>query len=180
MDRVLWEETGHWDNYKDMMFTASSEDREYCIRPTNCPDHVQIFNRGLKSYRDLPLRMVEFGSYHRNEPSGALHGLIRVHDFTQDDTHVFCTEGQVRGEVNTCIRIIYDMHNTFDFEKIVIKLSARPEKHVGSNEAWDRAGADLTAALEEDNIPFEYQLGRGAFYGPEIEFILYDRLDRAW
>ena len=180
MDRVLWEKTGHWDNYKDAMFTTSSENREYCIKPMNCPGHVQIFNQGLKSYRDLPLRMAEFGSCHRNEPSGALHGLMRVRGFTQDDAHIFCTEEQIRDEVNACIRMVYDMYSTFGFEKIVVKLSTRPEKRIGSDEMWDRAEADLAVALEENNIPFEYQLGEGAFYGPKIEFTLYDCLDRAW
>lgn len=127
MDRVLWEKTGHWDNYKDAMFTTSSENREYCIKPMNCPGHVQIFNQGLKSYRDLPLRMAEFGSCHRNEPSGSLHGLMRVRGFTQDDAHIFCTEEQIRDEVNGCIRLVYDMYSTFGFEKIVVKLSTRPE-----------------------------------------------------
>jgi threonyl-tRNA synthetase len=134
MDRVLWEKTGHWDNYKDAMFTTSSENREYCIKPMNCPGHVQIFNQGLKSYRDLPLRMAEFGSCHRNEPSGALHGLMRVRGFTQDDAHIFCTEEQVREEVNACIRMVYDMYSTFGFEKIVVKLSTRPEKRIGSDD----------------------------------------------
>ena len=180
VDRVLWEKTGHWDNYKDAMFTTSSENREYCIKPMNCPGHVQIFNQGLKSYRDLPLRMAEFGSCHRNEPSGALHGLMRVRGFTQDDAHIFCTEDQVREEVNACIRMVYDMYSTFGFEKIVVKLSTRPEKRIGSDETWDRAEADLAVALEENGIPFEYQLGEGAFYGPKIEFTLYDCLDRAW
>lgn len=134
----------------------------------NCPGHVQIFNRGLKSYRDLPLRMAEFGSCHRNEPSGALHGLMRVRGFTQDDAHIFCTEDQVRDEVNACIRMVYDMYSTFGFEKIVVKLSTRPEKRIGSDETWDRAEADLAVALEENGIPFEYQLGEGAFYGPKL------------
>ncbi|WP_372772726.1 threonine--tRNA ligase [Pantoea sp. WEP] len=180
MDRVLWEKTGHWDNYKEAMFTTSSENREYCIKPMNCPGHVQIFNQGLKSYRDLPLRMAEFGSCHRNEPSGALHGLMRVRGFTQDDAHIFCTEDQVRDEVNSCIRMVYDMYSTFGFEKIVVKLSTRPEKRIGSDEMWDRAEVDLAEALKENNIPFEYQPGEGAFYGPKIEFTLHDCLDRAW
>lgn len=124
--------------------------------------------------------MAEFGSCHRNEPSGALHGLMRVRGFTQDDAHIFCTEDQVRDEVNACIRMVYDMYSTFGFEKIVVKLSTRPEKRIGSDETWDRAEADLAVALEENNIPFEYQLGEGAFYGPKIEFTLYDCLDRAW
>lgn len=180
MDRVLWEKTGHWDNYKDAMFTTSSENREYCIKPMNCPGHVQIFNQGLKSYRDLPLRMAEFGSCHRNEPSGSLHGLMRVRGFTQDDAHIFCTEDQIRPEVNSCIQMVYDMYSTFGFEKIVVKLSTRPEKRIGSDEIWTRAEEDLAEALKENNILFEYQPGEGAFYGPKIEFTLYDCLDRAW
>jgi threonyl-tRNA synthetase len=162
------------------MFTTSSENREYCIKPMNCPGHVQIFNQGLKSYRDLPLRMAEFGSCHRNEPSGALHGLMRVRGFTQDDAHIFCTEEQVRDEVNSCIRMVYDMYSTFGFEKIVVKLSTRPEKRIGTDEMWTRAEDDLAAALTENDIPFEYQPGEGAFYGPKIEFTLHDCLDRAW
>jgi threonyl-tRNA synthetase len=180
MDRVLWEKTGHWENYKDAMFTTSSENREYCIKPMNCPGHVQIFNQGLKSYRDLPLRMGEFGSCHRNEPSGSLHGLMRVRGFTQDDAHIFCTEEQVRAEVNECIRMVYDVYGTFGFEKIAVKLSTRPEKRIGTDDMWTRAEEDLAAALTENGIPFEYQPGEGAFYGPKIEFTLHDCLDRAW
>lgn len=180
MDRVLWERTGHWDNYKEAMFTTSSENREYCIKPMNCPGHVQIFNQGLKSYRDLPLRMAEFGSCHRNEPSGALHGLMRVRGFTQDDAHIFCTEQQVQAEVSRCLHMVYDMYSTFGFEKIVVKLSTRPEKRIGSDDLWDKSEADLAAALTSNGIEFEYQLGEGAFYGPKIEFTLYDCLDRAW
>ena len=180
MNKQLWKTSGHWDHYKDNMYSTVIDDEEYCIKPMNCPGHVQIFNQGLKSYRDLPLRMAEFGSCHRNEPSGALHGLMRVRGFTQDDAHIFCTEEQIRDEVNACIRMVYDMYSTFGFEKIVVKLSTRPEKRIGSDEMWDRAEADLAVALEENNIPFEYQLGEGAFYGPKIEFTLYDCLDRAW
>ncbi|ROR58703.1 UNVERIFIED_ORG: Ser-tRNA(Thr) hydrolase /threonyl-tRNA synthetase [Providencia alcalifaciens] len=180
MDRVLWEKTGHWDNYKDAMFTTSSENREYCVKPMNCPGHVQIFNQGLKSYRDLPLRMAEFGSCHRNEPSGALHGLMRVRGFTQDDAHIFCTEEQILSEVTSCIEMIYDVYTTFGFEKIVVKLSTRPEKRIGTDEMWDRAEEDLANALKSKGIEFEYQPGEGAFYGPKIEFTLYDCLDRAW
>lgn len=180
MDRVLWEKTGHWDNYKDAMFTTSSENREYCVKPMNCPGHVQIFNQGLKSYRDLPLRMAEFGSCHRNEPSGALHGLMRVRGFTQDDAHIFCTEEQILSEVTSCIEMIYDVYATFGFEKIVVKLSTRPEKRIGTDEMWDRAEEDLANALKAKGIEFEYQPGEGAFYGPKIEFTLYDCLDRAW
>lgn len=178
MDRILWEKTGHWENYKENMFTTSSENREYCIKPMNCPGHVQIFNQGLKSYRDLPLRMAEFGSCHRNEPSGALHGLMRVRGFTQDDAHIFCTEDQILAEVKSCIKMIYDVYATFGFEKIAVKLSTRPEKRIGTDAQWDRAESDLAKALED--IEFEYQPGEGAFYGPKIEFTLYDCLDRAW
>ncbi|MBW7984076.1 threonine--tRNA ligase [Enterobacillus tribolii] len=180
MDRVLWEKTGHWENYRDAMFTTSSENREYCIKPMNCPGHVQIFNQGLKSYRDLPLRMAEFGSCHRNEPSGSLHGLMRVRGFTQDDAHIFCTEDQIRQEVNSCIKMVYDLYSTFGFEKIAVKLSTRPEKRIGSDAIWDRAEEDLAEALKENGIEFDFQPGEGAFYGPKIEFTLYDCLDRAW
>ncbi|RXK34204.1 threonine--tRNA ligase [Arsenophonus endosymbiont of Bemisia tabaci Asia II 3] len=178
MDRILWEKTGHWENYKENMFTTSSENREYCIKPMNCPGHVQIFNQGLKSYRDLPLRMAEFGSCHRNEPSGALHGLMRVRGFTQDDAHIFCTEDLILTEVKSCIKMIYDVYATFGFEKIAVKLSTRPEKRIGTDAQWDRAEADLAKALGD--IVFDYQPGEGAFYGPKIEFTLYDCLDRAW
>lgn len=153
--------TGHWENYKDAMFTTASENREYCIKPMNCPGHVQIFNQGLKSYRDLPLRMGEFGSCHRNEPSGSLHGLMRVRGFTQDDAHIFCTEEQVRAEVNECIRMVYDVYGTFGFDKIAVKLSTRPEKRIGTDDMWTRAEEDLAAALTENGIPFEYQPGEG-------------------
>ncbi|OTA20723.1 proline--tRNA ligase [Xenorhabdus beddingii] len=180
MDRILWEKTGHWENYNEHMFTTSSENREYCVKPMNCPGHVQIFNQGLKSYRDLPLRMAEFGSCHRNEPSGALHGLMRVRGFTQDDAHIFCTEEQIHQEVSSCIKMIYDVYNTFGFEKIVVKLSTRPEKRIGTEKQWDEAEADLAEALNQNGIEFEYQPGEGAFYGPKIEFTLYDCLDRAW
>lgn len=180
MDRVLWERSGHWDKYAEAMFTTSSENREYAIKPMNCPGHVQIFNQGLKSYRDLPLRMAEFGSCHRNEPSGALHGIMRVRGFTQDDAHIFCTEAQVQDEVKSCIEMVYDTYTTFGFENIVVKLSTRPEQRVGSDEMWDKAEADLQLALESMNIAYEIQEGEGAFYGPKIEFTLHDCLDRAW
>ncbi|MDQ9090631.1 threonine--tRNA ligase [Pseudoalteromonas haloplanktis] len=180
MDRSLWEKSGHWDKYSDAMFTTESEKREYAIKPMNCPGHVQIFNQGLKSYRDLPLRMAEFGCCHRNEPSGALHGLMRVRGFTQDDAHVFCTEDQVMDEVSSCIKMVYDTYETFGFEKIVVKLSTRPEKRIGEDEIWDKAEQALADALKANNIEFDYLPGEGAFYGPKIEFTLYDCLDRAW
>lgn len=180
MDRVLWERSGHWDKYADAMFTTHSEAREYAIKPMNCPGHVQIFNQGLKSYRDLPLRMAEFGCCHRNEPSGSLHGLMRVRGFTQDDAHVFCTEEQVQKEVSNCIEMIYDTYSTFGFNEIVVKLSTRPEKRIGDDDMWDRAEAALEKALVSNNIAYEILEGEGAFYGPKIEFTLHDCLDRAW
>ncbi|MGU5690023.1 threonine--tRNA ligase [Aeromonas caviae] len=180
MDRVLWERSGHWEKYAQAMFTTQSENREYAIKPMNCPGHVQIFNQGLKSYRDLPLRMAEFGSCHRNEPSGSLHGLMRVRGFTQDDAHIFCTEEQIMEEVSACIRMVYDVYGTFGFENIVVKLSTRPEQRIGSDEAWDRAEAALAEALELNSLKYDLQPGEGAFYGPKIEFTLHDCLDRAW
>lgn len=180
MDRVLWEKTGHWANYQDLMFTTSSENREYCIKPMNCPGHVQIFNQGLKSYRDLPIRMAEFGSCHRNEPSGSLHGLMRVRGFTQDDAHIFCTLSQTKQEINNCIKMVYDIYGTFGFKDITVKLSTRPEKRIGSDEAWDIAERDLAQCLTDNQIEFEYLPGEGAFYGPKIEFTLFDCLGRAW
>jgi threonyl-tRNA synthetase len=180
MDRSLWEKSGHWDKYSANMFTTESEKREYAIKPMNCPGHVQIFNQGLKSYRDLPLRMAEFGCCHRNEPSGALHGLMRVRGFTQDDAHIFCTEEQILEEVSGCIKMVYDTYETFGFEKIVVKLSTRPEERVGSDEMWDKSEAALAEALAANDIEFQYQPGEGAFYGPKIEFTLHDCLDRPW
>lgn len=180
MDRVLWERTGHWQNYADLMFTTQSENREYAIKPMNCPGHVQIFNQGLKSYRDLPIRMAEFGSCHRNEPSGSLHGLMRVRGFTQDDAHIFCTEDQIESEVTSCIKMVYDIYSTFGFTNIAVKLSTRPENRIGSDEMWDRAEAGLAAALAHNGLEYEIQEGEGAFYGPKIEFALRDCLGREW
>ena len=180
MDRVLWERTGHWQNYADLMFTTQSENREYAIKPMNCPGHVQIFNQGLKSYRDLPIRMAEFGSCHRNEPSGSLHGLMRVRGFTQDDAHIFCTEDQIESEVTSCIKMVYDIYSTFGFQNIQVKLSTRPEKRIGADDMWDRAEAGLAAALAHNGLEYEIQAGEGAFYGPKIEFALRDCLDREW
>ena len=161
MDRVLWERSGHWEKYAQAMFTTQSENREYAIKPMNCPGHVQIFNQGLKSYRDLPLRMAEFGSCHRNEPSGSLHGLMRVRGFTQDDAHIFCTEEQIMEEVSACIRMVYDVYGTFGFENIVVKLSTRPEQRIGSDEAWDRAEAALAEALVLNGLKYDLQPGEG-------------------
>ncbi|QYJ80750.1 MULTISPECIES: threonine--tRNA ligase [Shewanella] len=180
MDRVLWERSGHWDKYSEAMFTTHSENREYAVKPMNCPGHVQIFNQGLKSYRDLPLRMAEFGCCHRNEPSGSLHGLMRVRGFTQDDAHIFCTEEQVQQEVSGCIKMVYDTYATFGFHDIVVKLSTRPEKRIGDDAMWDRAEQALMDALKANDIEYEILPGEGAFYGPKIEFTLHDCLDRAW
>ena len=178
MDRSLWEKSGHWDKYAENMFTTESEKREYAIKPMNCPGHVQIFNQGLKSYRDLPLRMAEFGCCHRNEPSGALHGLMRVRGFTQDDAHIFCTEEQILKEVSGCIKMVYETYEAFGFEKVAVKLSTRPEKRVGSDEIWDKSEAALAEALKANDIEFDYQPGEGAFYGPKIDITLSDALRR--
>ncbi len=180
MDRSLWEKSGHWDKFHSDMFVTESENREYALKPMNCPGHVLIFNQGLKSYRDLPLRMAEFGSCLRNEPSGTLHGLMRVRAFTQDDAHIFCTEEQVQSEVSTLIDIIYEVYSEFGFKDILIKLSTRPENRVGSDEAWDKSEAALEETLNRKNLDFDLQPGEGAFYGPKIEFSLRDCLDRVW
>ena len=180
MDRVLWEKSGHWEKFSELMFTTHSEARDYAIKPMNCPGHVQIFNQGLKSYRDLPLRMAEFGCCHRNEPSGALHGLMRVRGFTQDDAHIFCTEEQIQDEVAGCIRMVYETYQAFGFEKIDVKLSTRPEERLGDDAMWDRSEAALAEALRSHDIDFAYLPGEGAFYGPKIEFTLFDCLGRHW
>lgn len=180
VDRILWEKSGHWGNYAENMFTTQSESREYAIKPMNCPCHVQIFNQGLKSYRELPLRLAEFGSCHRNEPSGALHGIMRVRGFTQDDAHIFCTEGQVSQEAADFIKLTLQVYADFGFDNVKIKLSTRPDKRVGDDAFWDRAEAALASALDAAGLPWEYLPGEGAFYGPKIEFTLHDCLGRAW
>ncbi len=180
MDKTLWEKSGHWQNYRDNMFVTNSENREYAVKPMNCPGHVQIFNSSLHSYRDLPLRLAEFGSCHRNEPSGSLHGLMRVRGFTQDDAHIFCTEEQVEAEVADFIKMLYKAYGDFGFNDVLVKLSTRPEKRIGSDEDWDRAETSLANALKLNNLDFEYQPGEGAFYGPKIEFTLKDSLGRLW
>ena len=180
VDRILWEKSGHWSNYAENMFTTSSENRDYAVKPMNCPCHVQIFNQGLKSYRDLPLRMAEFGACHRNEPSGALHGIMRVRGFTQDDAHIFCTEEQVKKEAADFIKLTLKVYADFGFSDIAMKLSTRPAKRVGSDELWDRAEGALAEALSESGLAWEYQPGEGAFYGPKIEFTLRDCLGRNW
>ncbi|MEY3747845.1 MAG: threonyl-tRNA synthetase, partial [Pseudomonadota bacterium] len=180
MDRSLWEKSGHWENYRDNMFTTASENRDYAVKPMNCPGHVQIFNSTLHSYRDLPLRLAEFGSCHRNEPSGALHGLMRVRGFTQDDAHIFCTEEQIEAEVADFIAMLYQVYGDFGFTDVLVKLSTRPEKRVGSDETWDQAEKALAAALEKNQLQYDLQPGEGAFYGPKIEFTLKDSLGRLW
>ncbi|MEQ1662948.1 MAG: threonine--tRNA ligase [Thiobacillus sp.] len=180
MDRSLWEKSGHWDNYRDNMFTTASENRDYAVKPMNCPGHVQIFNSGLHSYRELPLRLAEFGSCHRNEPSGALHGIMRVRGFTQDDAHIFCMETQVEQEVADFIVMLQKVYADFGFSDVLVKLSTRPEKRVGSDESWDKAETALAAALEKNGLAFDLQPGEGAFYGPKIEFTLKDTLGRLW
>jgi len=162
------------------MFTTASENRTYAIKPMNCPCHIQVFNQGLKSYKDLPIRLAEFGSCHRNEPSGALHGLMRVRNFTQDDAHIFCTEEQIQEEVSTFIDLVFEVYKTFGFDEIIIKLSTRPEKRVGSEDIWDKSEEALTKALDNKNLKWELQPGEGAFYGPKIEFSLKDCLNRVW
>ena len=180
MDRSMWEKSGHWDKFGDAMFTTHSENRDYAIKPMNCPGHVQIYKQGLKSYRDLPLRLAEFGSCHRNEPSGTLHGLMRVRNFVQDDAHIFCTIDQIQDEVSKFIDLTFKVYKQFGFENIDIKLSTRPEERVGSDEDWDKAEASLSEALDTKGINWELQEGEGAFYGPKVEFVLKDCLDREW
>ena len=180
VDRSLWEKSGHWDKFKDDMFTTTSENREYAIKPMNCPCHVQVFNQGLKSYRDLPIRLAEFGSCHRNEPSGALHGLMRVRNFVQDDAHIFCTEEQIQQEVGNFIDLVFEVYKSFGFNEIIIKLSTRPEKRVGNETIWDKSEKALSDALDKKGLDWSYLPGEGAFYGPKIEFSLKDCLNRVW
>lgn len=180
VDRSLWERSGHWDNFGDMIFTVQSENREYAIKPMNCPCHIQIFNQGLKSHRDLPLRLSEFGSCHRNEPSGTRHGLMRVRNFVQDDAHIFCTEEQIQSEVSGLIDLVFQIYRDFGFEDIGIKLSTRPEKRVGSDEVWDQAEEALAEALDRKGLEWELDPGEGAFYGPKVDFFLRDSLERVW
>ena len=180
VDKSLWEKSGHWEKFRDDMFTTASENRIYAIKPMNCPCHVQVFNQGLKSYKDLPIRLAEFGSCHRNEPSGSLHGLMRVRNFTQDDAHIFCTEEQIQEEVSIFIDLVFEVYETFGFDQIIIKLSTRPEKRVGSEQIWDKAEEALSKALDNKGLSWQLQPGEGAFYGPKIEFSLKDCLNRVW
>jgi len=180
MDRTLWERSGHWENYRENMFTTESEKRDYAVKPMNCPGHVQIYNHGLHSYRELPLRLAEFGSCHRNEPSGALHGLMRVRAFTQDDAHIFCTEDQIQPEVADFIRLLIAVYADFGFSDIIYRLATRPEKRVGSDDVWDKAEHALSSALDAQCVKWELLPGEGAFYGPKIEFSLRDSIGRVW
>ncbi|WP_089723983.1 threonine--tRNA ligase [Candidatus Thiosymbion oneisti] len=180
IDRSLWERSGHWDKFRKDMFVTESEDRVFAIKPMNCPAHIQIYNQGLKSYRDLPLRLAEFGSCHRNEPSGTLHGLMRVRNFVQDDAHIFCTEGQILAEVSDFIDLLFEVYRDFGFDEVLVKFSTRPQLRVGSDAVWDRAERSLRDALEQKDLDWELQPGEGAFYGPKIEFSLRDCLQRVW
>ena len=180
IDRSLWEKSGHWEKFQDDMFTTESEKRTFAIKPMNCPAHIQIYNQGLKSYRDLPLRLAEFGSCHRNEPSGTLHGLMRVRGFVQDDAHIFCSEAQILGEVSDFIDLLFEVYRDFGFDEVIIKLSTRPEQRVGEDHLWDRAEKALEDALNHKGLDWQLQPGEGAFYGPKIEFSLKDCLERVW
>ncbi|SOD40684.1 threonine--tRNA ligase [Nitrosovibrio sp. Nv4] len=180
LDKGLWEQSGHWENFHENMFITQSEEREFAVKPMNCPGHVQVFKQGLKSYRDLPLRLAEFGSCHRNEPSGALHGIMRVRAFTQDDAHIFCAESQVQDEAVQFIDLLQKVYTDFGFNELLVKLSTRPQKRVGSEEQWDKAEAALQSALNRKNLVWDLQPGEGAFYGPKIEFSLKDSIGRLW
>ena len=180
VDRRLWERSGHWDKFQEMMFTTHSEHHDYAVKPMNCPCHIQVFNQGLKSYRDLPLRLAEFGSCHRNEPSGTLHGLMRVRNFTQDDAHIFCSEAQIQQEVAAFIELLFAVYRDFGFDEVELKLSTRPEQRVGSDEIWDKSEASLEAALNATGLDWDLLPGEGAFYGPKIEFSLRDSIGRVW
>ncbi|MBB3060407.1 threonine--tRNA ligase [Microbulbifer rhizosphaerae] len=180
VDFSLWRKSGHADKFGDDMFTLTSEERQFAIKPMNCPCHVQVFNQGLRSYRDLPLRLAEFGSCHRSEPSGSLHGLMRVRGFVQDDGHIFCTEGQIQSEVSDFMDLLHSVYKDFGFEEVIYRLSTRPEQRVGSDESWDKAEKALAQALDAAGLPWEELPGEGAFYGPKIEFSLKDCLGRVW
>ena len=180
LDKSLWERSGHWENFRENMFTTHSEERNFAIKPMNCPGHVQVFNQGLKSYRDLPLRLAEFGSCHRNEPSGALHGLMRVRGFTQDDAHIFCTTAQIQDEVVSFIDLLQKIYTDFGFKEILVKLSTRPQMRVGTEKQWDEAEKALELALNHKKLNWGLEAGEGAFYGPKIDFSLKDSIGRLW
>ena len=180
VDRSLWERSGHWEKFRADMFTTASENRDYAIKPMNCPCHIQVYNQGLRSYRDLPLRLAEFGSCHRNEPSGTLHGLMRVRNFVQDDAHIFCTEEQIQAEVSAFMDLLFEVYADFGFTEVQLALATRPEQRVGSDEVWDKAEVALELALNRTGRPWTLKPGEGAFYGPKIEYVLRDCLDRLW
>jgi len=180
LDRSMWEKSGHWEKFAEDMFTTHLDDRDYAIKPMNCPGHIQLYNQGLKSYRDLPLRIAEFGVVHRNEPSGTLHGLMRARRFTQDDAHIFCTEDQLQAEVGTLIEMVFETYRDFGFDSIDLALSTRPEKRVGSDALWDKGEAALDLSLRSKGLAFVVKPGEGAFYGPKIEFTLRDSIGRHW
>ncbi|RZU98673.1 threonine--tRNA ligase [Spiribacter vilamensis] len=180
VDRSLWERSGHWEKFREDMFTTHSEHRDYAVKPMNCPCHVQVYNQGLKSYRDLPLRLSEFGNCHRNEPSGTLHGLMRVRNFTQDDAHIFCTEDQLQDEVSAFLDLAFSVYHDFGFDEVQVALSTRPEKRVGEDALWDRAESALEHALQAKDMAFTVNPGEGAFYGPKIELAMRDCLNRVW
>ncbi|MBA2410721.1 MAG: threonine--tRNA ligase [Gammaproteobacteria bacterium] len=180
LDRSLWEKSGHWAKFRGEMFTTESENRDFAVKPMNCPAHLQIYNQGLRSYRELPLRLAEFGSCHRNEASGTLHGLMRVRNFVQDDAHIFCTDDQILGEVSNFIDLLFQVYRDFGFDEVFTKLSTRPKERVGADELWDKAEAALQAALDHKQLAFDLQPGEGAFYGPKIDFSLKDCIGRVW
>src|SRR5688572_3492223 len=180
LDRSLWERTGHWENFRENMFTTSSENRDYAVKPMNCPGHILIYNKGVRSYRELPLRYGEFGSCHRNEPSGALHGLMRVRGFTQDDGHIFCTEDQILDECVHYTALLQRVYRAFGFTDIIYRIATRPAKRIGSNEIWDKAEKALIESLERSGVKFDLSPGEGAFYGPKIEYSLKDGIGRVW
>lgn len=180
INHTLWKKTGHWDNYHEHIFTTASENLTYCIKPMNCPGHVQIFNQGIKSYKNLPIRMAEFGNCHRNEPSGSLHGLMRIREFTQDDAHIFCSNTQIQDELHHCIQMMFSIYKIFGFKNVLVHLSTRPKKRIGTDSIWDVSEKYLFNILQNNNIKFEYKPQDGAFYGPKIEFILLDSFNRTW
>jgi threonyl-tRNA synthetase len=180
LDKTLWEKTGHWDKYRENMFTTESEKRDFALKPMNCPGHIQIFKQGIKSYRDLPLRYGEFGQCHRNEPTGSLHGIMRVRGFTQDDGHIFCTEEHILGECTAYTALLQKVYRDFGFEHIIYKVATRPDKRIGSDESWDKAEQALSESLRASGCEFEISPGEGAFYGPKIEYTLKDAIGRQW
>jgi threonyl-tRNA synthetase len=180
LDKTLWEKTGHWDKYRENMFTTESEKRDYALKPMNCPGHILIFKQGIKSYRDLPLRYGEFGQCHRNEPTGGLHGIMRVRGFTQDDGHIFCTEDHILPECTAFTALLQKVYHDFGFDQIIYKIATRPEQRIGSDESWDKAEHALVESLRASGCEFDISPGEGAFYGPKVEYTLKDAIGRQW